>query len=123
MCSPTSTTRSKLSKARPADPYEKATLAWNHDPKRERKLLAHRREIRKLEEATKPKGVTLIPLAIYFKDGRAKVELGVAKGKQQYDKRASIKKKEMDRDVRRAMTQRQQGRGEREVVRCRRSGG
>ena len=86
------------------DPYEKATLAWNHDPKRDRKLLVHRREIRKLEAETKMPGVTLIPLAIYFKNGLAKVELGVGKGKQRFDKREAIKKKEMDREVRRAMT-------------------
>ena len=89
------------------DPYDKATLAWNHDPKRDRKLLVHRRELRKLEGETKQKGTTLIPLAIYFKDGRAKLELGVARGKQHHDKREAIKKKEMDRDLRRAMTTRQ----------------
>ncbi len=85
------------------DPYEKATLAWNHDPRRPRKLLAHRREIRKIEGELKEKGTTLIPLAIYFKNGRAKVELAVARGKQQFDKRQSIKKKEMDRQLRRSM--------------------
>jgi SsrA-binding protein len=89
------------------DPYDKATLAWNHDPKRERKLLAHRREIHKLESATRERGTTLIPLAIYFKGGRAKIEIGIAKGKQQHDKRESIKRKEQDREVRRAMTHRQ----------------
>ena len=89
------------------DPYEKATLAWNHDPLRRRKLLAHRREIKKLVDETKEGHTTLIPLAIYFKDGRAKVELGVAKGKKQHDKRQSIKTKEMDREMRRAMTHRQ----------------
>jgi SsrA-binding protein len=89
------------------DPYEKATLAWNHDPKRPRKLLVHKRELRKLESETRAPGVTLVPLAIYFKNGLAKVELGVGKGKQRYDKREAIKKKEMDREVRRAMTHRQ----------------
>jgi SsrA-binding protein len=89
------------------DPYEKATAAWNHDPLRERKLLVHKREIRKLTDATRDKGVTLIPLSIYFKAGNAKVELGVAHGKQQHDKRAAIKRKELDREVRRAMTHRQ----------------
>ena len=66
----------------------------------------HKRELRKLEDATKSRGTTLIPLAIYFKDGRAKVELGVARGKQQHDKRDAIRKKEMDRDLRRAMSHR-----------------
>jgi SsrA-binding protein len=89
------------------DPYEKATLAWNHNPRRDRKLLVHKREIRKLEGELRERGVTLIPLAIYFKNGLAKVEIGVAKGKQRYDKRAAIKKKEMDRDLRRATTTRQ----------------
>jgi SsrA-binding protein len=89
------------------DPYEKATLAWNHDPVRDRKLLAHRREIRKLSDETKQTGVTLIPLAIYFKNGIAKLELGVAKGKHQHDKRATIKRKEQDREMRRAVTHRQ----------------
>ena len=88
------------------DPYEKAALAYNHDPRRPRKLLAHRREIKKLEDATRERGTTLIPLAIYFKDGRAKVEIGVAKGKQHHDKRDAIRKKEMDREVRKAMSQR-----------------
>jgi len=88
------------------DPYDKAGK-YNHEPLRERKLLAHRREIERLEEATKERGTTLIPLAIYFKDGRAKLELGVARGKQQHDKRDAIRKREMDRDVRRAMTRRQ----------------
>jgi SsrA-binding protein len=82
------------------DPYEKAAIG--HEPLRERKLLAHRKEIRRLQNETSARGVTLIPLAIYFKDGRAKIEIGVAHGKQQHDKRASIKKKEQDRALRRA---------------------
>lgn len=86
------------------DPYDKATLAWNHDPKRDRILLVHKRELIKLRNETEVPGVTLVPLAIYFKDGFAKVELAVAKGKQYGDKRAAIKKKEQDREVRRAMT-------------------
>ena len=88
------------------DPYTKSALAYNHDPNRPRKLLAHRREIRKLDEAAQQKGSTLIPLAIYFKDGRAKVEIGVARGKQHHDKRAAIRKKEQDREIRRAMSHR-----------------
>jgi SsrA-binding protein len=88
------------------DPYMNAALS-NHIPTRDRKLLVHRREIKRLEDEMATPGVTLVPLAIYFKDGRAKVEIGVAKGKQRHDKRETIKRKEMDRDVRRAMTHRQ----------------
>jgi SsrA-binding protein len=87
------------------DPYEKAAIG--HEPLREKKLLVHKRELRRLESETGKGGTTLIPLAIYFKDGRAKLELGVAHGKKSHDKRASIKKKEQDREVRRAMTRRQ----------------
>jgi SsrA-binding protein len=87
------------------DPYTMGNA--HHEPLRERTLLAHKREVRKLEAEMKVKGTTLVPLAIYFKDGRAKVELGIARGKQQYDKRASIKKKEQDREMRRAMSHRQ----------------
>ena len=83
------------------DPYEKSAGLYGHEPKRSRKLLVHKREIRKLESATADRGTTLIPLAIYFKEGRAKLELGVARGKQQYDKRAAIRKKEQDRELRR----------------------
>jgi SsrA-binding protein len=88
------------------DPYEKAALAYSHEPKRDRRLLAHRREIRRLEQETTQRGVTLIPLAIYFKDGRAKVEIGVAHGRHRHDKRQAIRRKEMDQEVRRAMSHR-----------------
>jgi SsrA-binding protein len=87
------------------DPYEKAQV--NHEPLRERKLLVHKRELRRLQSETADRGTTLIPLAIYFKDGLAKLELGVAHGKKAHDKRQSIKKKEQDRDMRRAITRRQ----------------
>ena len=88
------------------DPYSKAAAAYNHEPTRDRFLLVHKRELRKLSDETKERGVTLIPLSIYFKDGRAKLELGVARGKQQYDKRQTIKKKEADRELRRVMSRR-----------------
>jgi SsrA-binding protein len=89
------------------EPYTKASAQYNHDPLRERKLLVHKREIKKLEAETAERGTTLIPLAIYFKDGLAKLELGVARGKQQHDKRETIKRKEQDRELRRAtMTRR-----------------
>jgi len=88
------------------DAYSKASLSMNHEPLRSRKLLVHKRELRKLESETRERGVTLVPLAIYFKDGRAKLELAVARGKQLHDKRESIKKKERDRDLRRATMRR-----------------
>jgi SsrA-binding protein len=86
------------------DPYTKAAIVYNHEPRRERKLLVHRREIKKLEQELEVRGTTLIPLAIYFKGGRAKVEIGVARGKQKHDKRETIKQKEIDREIRKAMT-------------------
>jgi SsrA-binding protein len=87
------------------DQYDQASYL-NHLPTRARKLLAHRREIHRLEKETEAKGVTLIPLSLYFKDGRVKVELAVARGKQQHDKRETIRRKEMDRDLKRQMTRR-----------------
>jgi len=75
----------------------------NHDPDRRRKLLLHKREIRKLFGHTQEKGMSLIPLAIYFSGGRAKVELGLARGKQSFDKRQVIKKRMADRDMARAL--------------------
>jgi SsrA-binding protein len=75
----------------------------NHEPKRTRKLLLHRREIVKFADKAEQKGFTLIPLRVYFKNGRAKVEIAIGKGKQNYDKRQSLKtaeaKREMDRAV------------------------
>ena len=62
------------------DPYTKSSIKYNHEPRRPRKLLAKKREIKKLEEETAARGTTLIPLAIYFKNGMAKLELGVARG-------------------------------------------
>lgn len=82
------------------DPYDEASYL-NHLPTRERKLLAHRREIKRLEQETAIKGVTLIPLAIYFKEGKVKVEIGVARGKQLHDKRETIKRKDQERELRR----------------------
>jgi SsrA-binding protein len=87
------------------DPYEKAAIG--HEPLRQKKLLAHRREIKRLERESEERGTTLVPLAIYFKDGRAKIELGVGRGKHQHDKRQSIKRKEQDREMRRRMMKRQ----------------
>ncbi len=75
----------------------------NHEEKRERKLLLHKQEILKLKEASERKGLTLIPLALYLKKGIIKVKIGIAKGKKTYDKRESVKDKEMKRDIDRAM--------------------
>ncbi len=77
--------------------------ALNHEPKRRRKLLMHRREIRKFAGQAFEKGLTLVPLKMYFKEGRAKVLLGICKGKQKHDKRESMKQREMKRDIDRAM--------------------
>jgi len=83
-------------------PYSHGNIA-NHDPMRVRKLLLHRKEINKLIGKTQQKGLTLIPLRIYFtKRGHAKVELALAKGKKQYDRRESIKAREAGREVERA---------------------
>src|SRR5215207_5401451 len=78
----------------------------NHKPKRPRKLLLHRREIAKFAGQASEKGLTLVPLRMYFKDGRAKVELAVAKGKQAHDKRESLKKADAKRDIDRALASR-----------------
>lgn len=89
------------------DPYTHGSLVYNHAAMRPRQLLAHRREIVKLQNEIEGTSMTIVPLAIYFKDGRAKVEIGVARGKKAFDKRATIKKKESDRELRRMMTKRQ----------------
>lgn len=77
----------------------------NHDPNpnRGRRLLAHRREINKLAPQMEAKGMTVVPLALYFKRGRAKVEIGLARGKAEYDKRETIKKREFDRHKQRTL--------------------
>ncbi len=71
----------------------------NHEPLRERKLLLHKNEIKKLTKAVNEKGNTLIPLRLYFKNGKVKVEIAIAKGKKFYDKREDIAKKDMKRDL------------------------
>lgn len=73
----------------------------NHEPLRQRKLLLHKSEIRKLKKAIDEKGNTLIPLQMYFKDGKAKIEIAVAKGKKIYDKRKDIADKDMKREMQR----------------------
>ena len=78
----------------------------NHKPKRKRKLLLHRREIGKFAGKASQRGFTLVPLRMYFKGGRAKVELAVARGKQLHDKREAAKKEDAQREIKRAMNAR-----------------
>jgi SsrA-binding protein len=80
--------------------------ARNHDPRRRRKLLLHRREIDRLVAKVREKGYTLIPLSLYEKRGRVKVELALVHGKQQYDRREDVKKREAQREMDRAMSRR-----------------
>ncbi|MGL5406292.1 MAG: SsrA-binding protein SmpB [Propionibacteriaceae bacterium] len=83
----------------------------NHAARRNRKLLLHRREISKLEKALQNSGATLVPLAMYFSDGYAKVELAVVTGKKEWDKRQTIAKRDADRDIARAVSTRLKRRG------------
>jgi SsrA-binding protein len=80
----------------------------DHEPLRQRKLLMHRNEIRKLIGKTTEKGMTIVPTRMYYKNGRVKVEVGLAKGKKDYDKRETIKKREVDRETRAAVKTRRQ---------------
>jgi SsrA-binding protein len=81
-------------------PYAPASRE-NHEPERDRKLLAHRSEIARLEAKVKERGLTLVPTRIYFREGRAKVEIALARGKDLYDKREAIREREMKRDLER----------------------
>jgi SsrA-binding protein len=86
-------------------PYEQGNR-YNHEPLRERKLLLHRDQIDSLVGQSKQRGYTIIPLQMYLKRGRAKVELGLARGKKQYDKRAAIAERDAQRDIDRALRSR-----------------
>lgn len=86
-------------------PYEKGNL-FNKDPLRTRKLLLHKAEICKLAAKCKEKGYTIMPLQVYFKDGRAKMEIGLCRGKKLYDKRADMAEKAAKRDIERAIKER-----------------
>ncbi len=81
-------------------PYEQANI-FNHEPRRPRKLLLHRSEIRKLWAEVRQKGMTVIPVRVYLKDGRAKVDIALAKGKKLFDKRETIAKRDAERDAER----------------------
>ena len=76
---------------------------FNHDPERERRILLHRREIRRLQAETEQKGCVVVPLSLYLKNGRVKVELGLCRGKRQRDKRETLKRKTAQREAERAM--------------------
>ncbi|MEG0978510.1 MAG: SsrA-binding protein SmpB [Oscillospiraceae bacterium] len=87
-------------------PYEQGNI-FNKDPLRVRKLLMHKREINRLYGLTKQQGYTLIPVSAYFKNGRVKIQVGLCKGKKNYDKRDTIAQKTAQRDVQRALKERQ----------------
>jgi SsrA-binding protein len=86
-------------------PYDPAHRQ-NHEPKRRRKLLLHRREIDRLQGGAQEKGITVVPIRLYLKEGRAKVEIALAKGKKQYDKRQTIAKRDSKRQIERAIKER-----------------
>lgn len=83
-------------------PYAQANR-FNHDPRRPRRLLLHKKEIRELFEAVRQKGVTIVPTRIYLKQGRAKLEIAIAKGKKLHDKRQEIAKRDAEREIERAL--------------------
>lgn len=87
-------------------PYEQGNI-YNRDPLRDKKLLLHRSEIRKLDSQVMRQGYTLVPLELYLKDGRVKMELGVCRGKQVHDKRDTIAKRDSEREIRRALREKQ----------------
>ena len=87
-------------------PYEQGNI-FNRDPLRPKKLLMHKKEIRKLDSLVMRQGYTLVPLEVYLKDGRMKVQLGLCKGKQLHDKRDSMAKRDSDREIQRALRSRQ----------------
>lgn len=87
-------------------PYEQASR-FNHDPRRPRKLLLHRKQIRELWEFIRQKGLTIVPLRVYLKEGRAKVEIAVARGKKLYDKRNEMARRDTEREIHRSLQQRE----------------
>lgn len=86
-------------------PYEQASI-YNHEPRRPRKLLLHRSEIRRMYAQIRQKGVTIVPIRVYLKDGRAKLEIALAKGKKLFDKRESIARRDAERDIERNINKR-----------------
>jgi len=88
-------------------PFEQGNI-WNHEPLRARKLLLHKHEIERIAQRVRERGYTVVPTKVYFKDGRAKIEIGMARGKKLYDKRHEMADRDAKRDVERAL----RGRGE-----------
>jgi SsrA-binding protein len=86
-------------------PYDPASRL-NHEPKRRRKLLLHKREIYKLHDGVRQKGYTIVPMTMYLKSGKAKVEIALARGKRQYDKRREIAKRDSEREIARSLGRR-----------------
>jgi SsrA-binding protein len=91
-------------------PYDQGNI-WNHDPVRPRKLLLHRSEIDRIAARVRERGYTVVPLKVYFREGRAKVEIGLARGKKLYDKRHDLARRDAQRDVERALRGRGEDRG------------
>ena len=89
-------------------PYEQGNI-FNKDPDRPKRLLLHKREIRKLSDLQKQQGYALIPLSVYFKNSRVKIELGLCRGKKTYDKRDAIAKREAKREMERAVREKNRG--------------
>ncbi len=89
-------------------PYEKGNI-FNRDPRRARRLLIHKSEIRKLFDKVRQEGLTIVPLKLYYKGSRVKMEIGLCKGKKLYDKREDLAKKQSQRDIERAFKERQMG--------------
>lgn len=83
-------------------PYEQANR-FNHDPKRKRRLLLHKKEIRKMWDAVRQKGITIVATKVYLKNGRAKIEVALAKGKKLHDKRETIAKRDQEREIAREL--------------------
>jgi SsrA-binding protein len=89
---------------------EYTQASWtNHEPRRVRKLLLHKQEIIRLIGKTKESGLTLVPLSLYFRDGRVKVEIALARGKHSYDKRQDMARRDADREVQKALGRRNKG--------------
>jgi SsrA-binding protein len=87
-------------------PYAQANR-YNHDPRRPRRLLLHRKELRELWDAVRQKGVTIVPTRVYLKEGRAKLEIAIGKGKKLHDKRQAIAQREAEREIERQMQRRE----------------
>ena len=87
-------------------PYKSSSLESNHEPERLRKLLLHRHELHKIKGALQKKGLTCIPIKVYLKNGLAKVEIALAKGKKKWDKREASKKKTVQREIRKSLKRR-----------------